>query len=365
MAALNPDAPAFNPQESNPLISPRSPYHRWNDPYGMLPTFTRSPYHHPLYDPYPISFYYPSSLVYHCFPTVDMQPSYRMYPDCNLDPLLLQNPTPKIPTSFFNQHPSLAHQSPNPQLTSKPLQKKVEEEKDEKEAPVSTPVELAEKTKPGEAIPTVSKCLILKESTRCKIEGDRARNKVWLRKNRSLEYEGWGKKTTLMIKHIPVKYTKEMLLQLLDEHCIAENGKLTSEDSLKKNFMSAYDFLYLPIDFRTKCNKGYAFVNFTNVIGACRLRRVLEGYKWEVLGSKKICHITNARIQVGHLLFEIVGNQGREALKKHFGSSKFFCETEAYLPVFFNTYRNGSCGFDYFTVGIRVPHSDKQQPNRK
>ncbi|XXG40177.1 hypothetical protein AAC387_Pa01g0960 [Persea americana] len=349
MAALNPEAPAFNPLESNPLISPRSPHHRWNDPYGMIPTFHRSPYH-PVYDPYPIPFCYPSSLVYHCFPTVDMQPSYCLYPDCNLcdlDPLLLQNPKPKIPTSLLYQHLSLTHQSPNPQLPSKPLQKKVEEKKkDEKEAPASTPVDLAEKTTPGEAIPTVSKCSILKENTRSKIEGGRARQKVWVRKNRSLEYEGWGK-TTLMIKHIPVKYNKEMLLQLLDEHCIAENGKLTKILTENKSIST----LYLPIDFRTKCNKGYAFVNFTNVIGACRLRRVLEGYKWEVLGSKKICHITNARIQ------------GREALKKHFEESKFFCETDAYLPVVFDTYRNGSCGFEAFTVGIRVPPSEKQQPN--
>ncbi|KAJ8636171.1 hypothetical protein MRB53_010438 [Persea americana] len=342
MAALNPEAPAFNPPESNPPISHRSPH---------LPTFPRSPYH-PFYDPNPIPFYYPSSLVYCCFLTADMQPTYRMCPDrnlCYLNPLPLQNPTPKIPASFFYQHPSLTNQFPNPQLPSKHLQEKVEEKKDGKEAPASTLVALAEETKPGEAVPTVSKCSILKENTRSRIEGRRDREKVWVQNNRSLEYGRWGK-TTLMIKHIPVKYTKEILLQFLDEHCIAENGKLTSEDQLKKNFMSAYDFIYLPIDFRTKCNKGYAFVNFTNAIGACRLRRVLEGYKWKVLGSRKICHITCARIQ------------GREALKKHFESSKFFCETEAYLPVFFDTYRNGSCGFESFTVGIRVPPSEKQQP---
>ena len=52
------------------------------------------------------------------------------------------------------------------------------------------------------------------------------------------------RRTTLMIKNIPNKYTQKMLLSTMDEQ-----------------FRGAYDFFYLPIDFKNKCNVGYAFIN--------------------------------------------------------------------------------------------------------
>ncbi|TKY73713.1 MEI2 4 [Spatholobus suberectus] len=55
---------------------------------------------------------------------------------------------------------------------------------------------------------------------------------------------GDDNRTTLMIKNIPNKYTSKMLLAAIDEQC-----------------RGTYDFLYLPIDFKNKCNVGYAFIN--------------------------------------------------------------------------------------------------------
>uniref|UniRef100_A0A2P2MEN2 Uncharacterized protein MANES_17G065000 n=1 Tax=Rhizophora mucronata TaxID=61149 RepID=A0A2P2MEN2_RHIMU len=55
---------------------------------------------------------------------------------------------------------------------------------------------------------------------------------------------GEDTRTTLMIKNIPNKYTSKMLLAAIDE-----------------NHKGTYDFLYLPIDFKNKCNVGYAFIN--------------------------------------------------------------------------------------------------------
>lgn len=52
-------------------------------------------------------------------------------------------------------------------------------------------------------------------------------------------------RTTIMIKNIPNKYTKEMILLAIDQH-----------------FARTYDFFYLPIDFKNKCNVGYGFINF-------------------------------------------------------------------------------------------------------
>ncbi|AQK79800.1 Protein MEI2-like 5 [Zea mays] len=56
-------------------------------------------------------------------------------------------------------------------------------------------------------------------------------------------------RTTLMIKNIPNKYTSKMLLAAIDE--------------LHKGI---YDFFYLPIDFKNKCNVGYAFINMVSPV---------------------------------------------------------------------------------------------------
>jgi hypothetical protein len=53
-------------------------------------------------------------------------------------------------------------------------------------------------------------------------------------------------RTTLMIKNIPNKYSQAMLLQLLDRHCLHCNSNRKDP----KEPESAYDFVYLPIDFK-------------------------------------------------------------------------------------------------------------------
>jgi hypothetical protein len=53
-------------------------------------------------------------------------------------------------------------------------------------------------------------------------------------------------KTTVMLRNIPNKYTRSMLLDRI----------------LACGFGGTFDFLYLPIDVRNLCNMGYAFVNF-------------------------------------------------------------------------------------------------------
>lgn len=43
---------------------------------------------------------------------------------------------------------------------------------------------------------------------------------------------------------------------------------------------------------------GYAFVNFTTPAAAWRLHRFLHNYEWKLHGSRKVCEVTYARIQV-------------------------------------------------------------------
>uniref|UniRef100_R7WE68 Mei2-like C-terminal RNA recognition motif domain-containing protein n=1 Tax=Aegilops tauschii TaxID=37682 RepID=R7WE68_AEGTA len=138
-------------------------------------------------------------------------------------------------------------------------------------------------------------------------------------------------KTSLMICNIPNGFSKRRIMAILDQHCAEENEKLRrGVDGGGKAVNSEYDFLYVPIDFRTKYNKGYAFVNMTTATAARRLHAFLHGHSWAATGSKKVCEVVHASIQ------------GADALVKHFSGSKFPCGNgnEEFLPVRFGPPRS-------------------------
>ncbi|KAE9456727.1 hypothetical protein C3L33_11371, partial [Rhododendron williamsianum] len=91
---------------------------------------------------------------------------------------------------------------------------------------------------------------------------------------------GEDTKTTLMIKNIPNKYTSKMLLAAIDE-----------------NHRGSYDFLYLPIDFKNKCNVGYAFINMVSPSHIIPFYEAFNGKKWEKFNSEKVASLAYARIQ--------------------------------------------------------------------
>ncbi|XP_071695642.1 protein terminal ear1 [Rutidosis leptorrhynchoides] len=137
------------------------------------------------------------------------------------------------------------------------------------------------------------------------------------------------KRTTVMIKNIPNKYSQKLLLNMLDNHCIHCNEQITKDNSGSDQPLSAYDFVYLPIDFMNKCNVGYGFVNMTSPEATWRLYKAFHHQNWEVFNSKKICQVSYARLQ------------GLEALKEHFKNSRFPSEAEEYMPVTFTPPRDG------------------------
>ncbi|KAL6629856.1 hypothetical protein ACP70R_029621 [Stipagrostis hirtigluma subsp. patula] len=132
-----------------------------------------------------------------------------------------------------------------------------------------------------------------------------------------------GRRTTVMLRNIPNKLKGEDMTRLLDGHCARAN-------TAAGDIVSAYDVLYLPMDFRKLGNFGYAFINFTTAAAARRLRDALHGCGWKVHGSKKVIEISPAKIQ------------GKEALVRHLGRQKLPCGgDDEFLPAMFSPPRDG------------------------
>ncbi|XP_019417299.1 PREDICTED: protein MEI2-like 5 isoform X2 [Lupinus angustifolius] len=118
---------------------------------------------------------------------------------------------------------------------------------------------------------------------------------------------GEDTRTTLMIKNIPNKYTSKMLLAAIDE-----------------NHKGTYDFLYLPIDFKNKCNVGYAFINMLSPLLIVPFYETFSGKRWEKFNSEKVASLAYARIQ------------GMTALVSHFQNSSLMNEDKRCRPILFH-----------------------------
>jgi len=86
-------------------------------------------------------------------------------------------------------------------------------------------------------------------------------------------------RTTVMMKNIPNKYTQDSVMDLIH----------------RKGFKASYDFLYLPIDFRSKSNMGYAFINFSTPEDAQRFVASFTGFQDWQFNSVKVCEVTWSR----------------------------------------------------------------------
>ncbi|GAB4853846.1 hypothetical protein Ancab_018055 [Ancistrocladus abbreviatus] len=142
-----------------------------------------------------------------------------------------------------------------------------------------------------------------------------------------------GSQTTVMIRNIPNQYSREELAQFLDDFCRRENENNQIDEVEKEISQSsaAFDFLYLPIDFRTLANRGFAFVNFTDPKTVWKLHLYNSSNQiWEKYSSDKRREIAYAKIQ------------GKEALVEHFEKSVFTCGSDDFLPVCFSPPRDGS-----------------------
>ncbi|KAL8227446.1 hypothetical protein R6Q57_015030, partial [Mikania cordata] len=136
---------------------------------------------------------------------------------------------------------------------------------------------------------------------------------------------GEDRRTTLMIKNIPNKYTSKMLLAAIDER-----------------HRGTYDFIYLPIDFKNKCNVGYAFINMTEPSLIIPFYQAFNGKKWEKFNSEKVASIAYARIQ------------GKAALIAHFQNSSLMNEDKRCRPILFHTDGPNAGDQVPFPMGVNV-----------
>jgi hypothetical protein len=111
------------------------------------------------------------------------------------------------------------------------------------------------------------------------------------------------KRTTIMIRHIPNKYTLKLF-----------------SDEINKIFLNKYDLLYLPVDIDNHCNLGFGFINFVDPIHIIAFYDKYFGKKWEKFNSDKICELAYAKVQ------------GKEDLIKHIEQNGNISNTD--MPVY-------------------------------
>ena len=93
---------------------------------------------------------------------------------------------------------------------------------------------------------------------------------------------GIEKRTTVMIRNVPIKYTIKVLEKELEY------------------FYGKFDCLYIPFDYENGGNKGYAFLNLINPYHVLLFYEVFQGKCWSFFESKKICELNFANFQGIH-----------------------------------------------------------------
>jgi len=87
--------------------------------------------------------------------------------------------------------------------------------------------------------------------------------------------------TTLMLRHIPNKYSQSSLLKEIDF----------------KGFQGKYDFFYMPMDVHNRTNVGYAFINFVDTRDARDFFLLFSNYRFECHTSGKIGTVAPGHVQ--------------------------------------------------------------------
>ena len=133
-------------------------------------------------------------------------------------------------------------------------------------------------------------------------------------------------RTTIMIKNIPNKFSRDLLLSTIDQ-----------------NFKGSYDLFIMPTDGNKNKNFGYSFINFTSSYFIPFFYYMFNNKKWSNTNSQKICEITYSKVQ------------GRENLISHYPNK----------IIHFNNARNITAEQNYIIPNEYKMSFNKMYPNHK
>ena len=134
------------------------------------------------------------------------------------------------------------------------------------------------------------------------------------------------RRTTLMIKNIPNKFNRDLLLSIIDQ-----------------NFKKAYDLFILPTDANRYKNFGYSFINFTSSYYIPYFYFLFHRKKWSSTNSQKVCEITYSKIQGRNNLLSHYPNKNifkNEEAKKHDISEQKYIIPNEYFNIFNSAFPN-------------------------
>ena len=95
-------------------------------------------------------------------------------------------------------------------------------------------------------------------------------------------------------------------------------------EEINMEFDKTYDFFYLPMDYKNKCNIGYAFMNFMECHHVANFYASFHCREWTRFKSHKICAVKYGRIQ------------GKLGLIQHFKKTNVVKEASVdYRPLLF------------------------------
>lgn len=92
----------------------------------------------------------------------------------------------------------------------------------------------------------------------------------------------------------------------------------------RHGFDRTFDFIYMPMDLRTRCNMGYCFVNFVDEFFAREFYRVFEGMGLASFNSYKVLSIHPATTRGLYANMSSFQNRSKEIPPE-------------YQPLIFNT----------------------------
>ncbi|ORX39804.1 RNA recognition motif 2-domain-containing protein [Kockovaella imperatae] len=139
---------------------------------------------------------------------------------------------------------------------------------------------------------------------------------------------GLDPRTTVMIKDVPNKLSRNELIGILND--VVPGG---------------FDFVYLRFDFKNHCNVGYAFVNFVSVKSLYEFHVAKVGKRWNLFSSEKVLQICYATIQ------------GKQALINKFRNSAVMDVIEEWRPQIF--YSSGT------RQGLPEPFPESDNPAQR